>query len=72
MGTASETGAGKSKGKGKEVADEKEKVQGQNDNEDCEEGRDDVDIDSSYKDENDLSALSIVQQASCHLFFPDP
>jgi hypothetical protein len=72
VGTASETGAGKSKGKGKEVADEKEQVQGQNDNEYCEEGRDDVNIDPSYKDENDLSAFSIVQQAGCHLFFPDP
>jgi hypothetical protein len=63
VGAALVTGTSKAKGEGKEVADTKGKVHGRNDN-DGEEGRDDDDIDPSYKDEHDLSALYIVQQVS--------
>ena len=51
------------KGKGKELAKGKGNVQGGNDDEDGEE-HDDIDIDPSFKDKDDLSALYIVQQVS--------
>ena len=72
IGAALETGAGKAKGKEKEVTHGKGKVQVRNDDEDSDDdgGPGGGDIDPSYKDQHDLSALYIVQQASCFFVLP--